>query len=120
MAVELTNKRQMAGYRLAAQGVIEQTGAHDWFVRSSSGNNYTVTRHVNPDDDVMWECECPDHVHREVECKHIHAVQIHDAAMHRYRSRVRLYGKALADLEVQIQAEVAQQYENHMVVRLIW
>lgn len=41
-----------------------------WTVKGSKGAAYTVTQ--TP---TGWSCDCPDHVHRGLPCKHIMAVK---------------------------------------------
>lgn len=118
--IDVTDKRVMAGHRLAGAGAVKQHGKHDWTVKSTSGKTYNVQRHVNAEEEEMWECECPDHAHRLVECKHIHAVQFFDEATHAYRRRVERVGKAVADMELKIKIVASEGYEQHITVRHEW
>jgi len=63
--------RKTRGFAILAQSrQIEQKELHTFKVRSQSGNGqYVVTNGVG------WDCSCPDHVYRQVECKHIIAVR---------------------------------------------
>lgn len=71
------NKRWRAGLAIAAtRGMVDQVAVDQWRVASQSADDkaYLVTLHTNPDEEEAYECECPDHVHRVVNCKHIFAV----------------------------------------------
>lgn len=51
---------------------IKRIDASTYRVKSQSGNGwYLVVRKG-----LEWSCECPDHVHRSVVCKHIYAVEL--------------------------------------------
>jgi len=67
----LTKNRMIRGFAILAQSrQIEQKELHSFKVRSQSGNGeYVVTNGVG------WDCTCPDHIYRQVECKHIIAVR---------------------------------------------
>lgn len=63
--------RMVKGFAIVAQNnQIKQMEVHTFKVRSQSGNGqYVVTN------GKAWDCSCPDHIYREVECKHIFAVK---------------------------------------------
>ena len=69
--MKLKNPRTVRGFSILAQSnQIEQTQLHTFKVKSQSSNGqYVVTNGVG------WDCTCPDHVYRQVECKHIVAVK---------------------------------------------
>ena len=72
MRMEQTLKpRMMRGFAIVAQAnQIKQAEVHTFKVRSQSGNGqYVVTNGFE------WDCTCPDHVYREIVCKHIFAVK---------------------------------------------
>ena len=66
------DERAIRGYSILAKGDEPQAiGNEIWSVPSqSSDKRYMVARN-----ETGWHCECPDHMFRNVECKHIHAVQ---------------------------------------------
>lgn len=117
--IDVTDKRQMAGYRLAGMGTVTPTGRNDWTVHSDSGKAYDVIRHISPDNEEMWECDCPDHRHRQMDCKHIHAARVTDMALFRFNQRAELFGKAFADMEVQIAVHAMNQWEVYRKTRHI-
>lgn len=116
--IDPSNKRQMAGLRLAGAGRVQQTARNDFFVRSDSGKSYEVLRNENAESEEMWECECPDFTHRQVDCKHIHAAKIYAGAISRYDSTVRRLGKPLTDLEVSVMVHAMNTYAEYQDVRL--
>lgn len=63
--------RETRGLAILALGnQIKRVNEETYRVRSqSNGGWYTVNRFGNE-----WHCECPDHLMREVTCKHMHAV----------------------------------------------
>lgn len=64
--------RELRGLAILAMGSqIKRVNAHDYRVRSQSGNGWYRVADGNDE----WFCECPDHVQRHVECKHILAVR---------------------------------------------
>ena len=67
-----TITRQERGEAIARmQNQINRIDAHTYVVKSQSGNGeYRVCKSED-----KWRCECPDHVHRNVKCKHIFAVE---------------------------------------------
>jgi transposase-like protein len=50
---------------------IQRVDQLNYLVKSQSGNGFYT---VHLDTAVGWQCSCPDHVYREVKCKHIWAV----------------------------------------------
>jgi hypothetical protein len=72
MAIE--NPREIRGLLIAVKDsevkrlnpltyrVRSQSNPQKWYLVAKNGYN-------------EWSCECPDHVHRRVVCKHIHAVK---------------------------------------------
>ncbi len=65
--------RELRGQAIAALGnQIKRINACMYRVNSQSGNGpYLVVQ-----DGSRWVCKCPNHQHRGVTCKHIHAVKI--------------------------------------------
>lgn len=64
--------RIMRGYSILAKGdEPKQLGDSTFQVPSQSGNGVYLVSFVNDE----WRCECPDHMYRDVVCKHIHAVK---------------------------------------------
>lgn len=64
--------RETRGLAILAMGSqIKRIDASTYRVKSQSGNGwYLVVRKR-----LEWSCECPDHVYRNVLCKHVHAVE---------------------------------------------
>jgi transposase-like protein len=64
--------RELRGKEIAAaSNQIERLSQLNYRVRSQSGNGlYTVAKR-----DGVWGCSCPDHIYREVKCKHAWAVE---------------------------------------------
>jgi transposase-like protein len=61
--------RGQAIFKLGAQ--IKRLDAERYAVNSQSGHGlYTVAKRNG-----VWECSCPDHIYRDVKCKHIWAVE---------------------------------------------
>lgn len=82
MIRQLTNPRELRGLAILSQpDTVIQTGKDAWDVRSQSKDAYyQVVRtyqdlHARMRGQATWTCSCPDHVTRNVICKHIHAVQ---------------------------------------------
>jgi transposase-like protein len=69
---EADEGRVMRGQEIAKhEGQIKRLDAETYQVASQSGHGfYTVVRR-----DGVWGCSCPDHVYREVKCKHLWAVE---------------------------------------------
>jgi len=64
--------RILRGYSILVKGdEPKQLDASTFQVPSQSGKGVYLVSIV----DGEWRCECPDHVYRDVECKHIHAVK---------------------------------------------
>jgi len=64
----MVDQRPQRGLAIYAKGnQIKRVDASTYKVESQSGNGwYLVTKKGEE-----WSCECPDHVHRQVACKHI-------------------------------------------------
>jgi putative transposase len=62
----------MRGHEIAKhEGQITRLGGERYQVASQSGHGlYVVVKRKG-----VWDCSCPDHVYREVKCKHIWAVE---------------------------------------------
>lgn len=71
MAVTLESSRELRGLEILSKGdQIRRLDADTYRVDSQNGNgSYLVVRKGKE-----WGCECPDHVYRQVVCKHIYAV----------------------------------------------
>ena len=60
------------GYEILVKGdEPKQLDDSTFQVPSQSGNGVYLVSLI----DGEWRCECPDHIYRLVECKHIHAVK---------------------------------------------
>jgi transposase-like protein len=68
----MAETRELRGKEIAtASNQIERLTQLNYQVKSQSGHGfYTVAKH-----DGLWGCSCPDHMYREVKCKHIWAVE---------------------------------------------
>ena len=65
--------RELRGKAIARlDGQISRLGVALYQVKSQSGNGWHFVRSGRQG----WECSCPDHVYREVKCKHIWACQL--------------------------------------------
>jgi putative transposase len=64
--------RELRGLAILAMGSqIKRIDASTYRVKSQSGNGwYLVVRKG-----LEWTCKCPDHIYRNVTCKHIHSVE---------------------------------------------
>ncbi len=69
---EIDEMRVMRGQEISkSEGQIARIDDHTYQVRSQSGHGlYTVVRRSRD-----WRCSCPDHLYREIKCKHIWAVE---------------------------------------------
>ena len=69
---QISEIRVMRGQEISKlQGQITRLDDHAYQVKSQSGHGvYTVVG-----DTHGWRCSCPDHIYRDVKCKHIWAVQ---------------------------------------------
>lgn len=67
----MAKSRMLRGFAIVSQAnQIKQMRIPTFKVRSQSGNGqYVVTNGKG------WDCTCPDHVYRGVECKHVFAVK---------------------------------------------
>jgi transposase-like protein len=81
----LDEGRAMRGQTIyQSGGHIERLDPLTYHVKSQSGNGaYKVAKR-----DGVWGCSCPDHVYRNVKCKHIWAVEFSLALRSEVRSRV--------------------------------
>ena len=73
--------------RLIAESPNQITREDEWFykVASQSGHGiYNVTKKENG----SWICTCPDHIYREIRCKHIIGVQISSELRSKVRENV--------------------------------
>ncbi len=65
-----TVSREMRGRQiLEKQGQIERLSQNTYRVSSQSGHGFYKVRYT----EQRWECSCPDHTNRSVNCKHIFA-----------------------------------------------
>lgn len=71
MTVTLESPRELRGLEILSKAdQIRRINANTYKVNSQNGNgSYLVVR-----EGKEWTCECPDHAHRQVVCKHIYAV----------------------------------------------
>jgi len=70
-AKEPDEGRVMRGQALAKEGQVTRLDDVKCQVGSQSGHGfYTVAKR-----DSVWDCSCPDHIYREIKCKHIWAVE---------------------------------------------
>lgn len=84
MAVVLS--REERGKAIAEKpSQIERIDEVTYEVRSQSSNGFYGVRF---DTLLGWKCGCPDHVYREVKCKHIWACEISAAMRHEVRQNV--------------------------------
>ncbi len=69
---EIDEARVMRGQEISkSEGQISRLDGHTYQVKSQAGNGlYTVVKGSRD-----WRCSCPDHIYREVKCKHIWAVE---------------------------------------------
>jgi transposase-like protein len=69
---EIDEARVMRGQEISkSEGQISRLDDHTYQVKSQAGNGlYTVVKGSRD-----WRCSCPDHIYREVKCKHIWAVE---------------------------------------------
>lgn len=66
------NPREMRGLQIIAKGDnLKQVNESTFQVPSQSSNTIYLVSFVERE----WRCECPDHMYRGVECKHIHSVK---------------------------------------------
>jgi putative transposase len=71
MATKLTTTREERGQAIAKlEGQIKRLDENTYNVLSQSGHGkYEVLK-----TSLGWMCQCPDHIYRGTQCKHIHAV----------------------------------------------
>ncbi len=69
---EIDEARVMRGQEISkSEGQISRLDDRTYQVKSQAGNGlYTVVKGSRD-----WRCSCPDHIYREVKCKHIWAVE---------------------------------------------
>ena len=68
----ITNPREIGGLAIVSMGSqIKRIDASTYRVKSQNGNGWYLVKRK----DLEWKCECLDHVHRSVVCKHIYAVE---------------------------------------------
>lgn len=67
-----TNDRMMRGMAIAEKKTIAENADGSFAVPSQTVDE--IVYHVQIVDNV-WACNCPDHISRKVECKHIHATR---------------------------------------------
>jgi putative transposase len=79
------NPRELKGREIAENGnQIKRVNPLAYTVKSQNGNGaYSVLK-----DNSEWKCTCPDHVHRNVKCKHIWAVEFSLALREKVASRI--------------------------------
>lgn len=66
--------RELKGKAIAqVDGQITRLGPTDCRVKSQSGNGFYLVHFSTLEG---WKCSCPDHVYREVKCKHIWACEL--------------------------------------------
>jgi transposase-like protein len=69
----MTEAREFRGKEIAiASNQIERVDPLNYLVKSQSGRGFYTVHSDTPDG---WQCSCPDHVYRDVKCKHIWAVE---------------------------------------------
>ncbi len=71
MATKITTTREERGKAIAQHnGQVIRIDANTYEVLSQSGHGkYEILK-----SSIGWMCQCPDHIYRDVTCKHIHAV----------------------------------------------
>jgi hypothetical protein len=68
---EIDEGRVMRGQEIAKLSQIKRLDDQTYQVNSQSGHGlYTVVKAARD-----WRCSCPDHIYREVKCKHIWACE---------------------------------------------
>jgi len=77
--------RQERGQSIAAlDGQVVRLGQVDYQVKSQSGRGFY---HVHFDTDGGRKCSCPDHIYREIKCKHIWACELSSAIRNRVEAQ---------------------------------
>jgi putative transposase len=65
--------RKERGMQIASvEGNVKNVKDKYWKVKSQTYDGYWVVEKT----EIGWKCNCPDHMHRGMKCKHIHAVEI--------------------------------------------
>jgi transposase-like protein len=79
------NPRESKGFAIASTSdQIQRIDDDTYRVKSQNGNGaYSVLK-----DGSEWKCTCPDHVHRNVKCKHLWAVEFSLALREKVASRI--------------------------------
>jgi len=68
----MINQRLQRGQEIAKANQIRRIDSNTYVVKSQSSNyEYEILS-----TELGWICSCPDHMYRDVTCKHIHAVEI--------------------------------------------
>ena len=81
--------REERGKMIAEQpNAIERLGERYYRVTSQSGNGTYIVTKARMNRTIGWGCECPDHVYRQVKCKHIWAVEFSQALRNKVRQSV--------------------------------
>ncbi len=81
---EVDEGRVMRGQEIAKLGQISRLDDSTYLVNSQSGHGlYTVVKGSRD-----WRCSCPDHMYREVKCKHIWAVEFSNKLREKVRENV--------------------------------
>src|SRR5215475_12030336 len=67
------NREEKRNLIVQTSGAISMINESNYSVRSATGHNvYNVTISQSG-----WICSCPDHVYRDVKCKHVYAVEFY-------------------------------------------
>jgi transposase-like protein len=77
------NPREIRGLAIAeTQGHVARLGSAEYEVKSQSGKGFYHVRF-----DGVWKCSCPDHIYREIKCKHIWACELSSAIRERVQAQ---------------------------------
>src|SRR3989442_5432697 len=67
-----TNRQEQGQLIAQVKEAIKRIDEFSYVVKSqSNGGSYNI--HST---ELGWKCDCPDHIHRGVKCKHIYAVEV--------------------------------------------
>ena len=81
--------REERGRMIAQQpDQIQRLGERTYRVTSQSGNGTYIVTKAKMNRTIGWVCECPDHVYRQVKCKHIWAVEFSLALRNKVKESV--------------------------------
>lgn len=70
------NLRELRGKLIADKpNAIQRLDERTYRVTSQSGNGTYLVRKARMNRTIGWVCECPDHTHRRVKCKHVWGVE---------------------------------------------